>query len=128
LSTGDATKILQILQARQFIVSAVVAGGPAAEPFGDFLCRFYRYDESLYIRDMIAHGQRIGRTHASQSLERARKHWLPYFTGKRLGEVARTDVRDFGLHLADPNLKLAPNTRNRILVVGTTALKWAYNN
>ncbi|MCK4513069.1 tyrosine-type recombinase/integrase [bacterium] len=127
LTTEDAVRITDVLKARELLVSAVVAGGDAAEMFNDFLRWFWTYDESEYIQDKIDAGHRIGRAHAAQSLERARKHWFPYFAGRRLGDVTRIDVQAFKRHLSDPALKLAPNTRQRILVVGTTALKWACN-
>jgi integrase len=128
LEPQDAGKITDLLKQRGLIVSAVVSGGPGAELFGDYIRRFWTYEKSPYVLDKHAHDQRMGKTHCFESLGRAEKYWIPYFTGKHLAEISRADIKAFSLHLATPELDLKPITRNRILTVGTTALRWAYEN
>lgn len=53
---------------------------------------------------------------------------MPVFEGKGLSELTREDLKAFSLSLASPAKCLTANTRNRVLVVGTTALKWAFEN
>lgn len=128
LTSEDTSRLVTVLKNRGLIVAAVVAGSPGAELFSDFIRRFWTYDESPYVLDKHAHEQRMGRTHCFESLGRAEKYWVLYFGGKHLAEITRADVKAFSLHLATPELNLKPLTRNRILTVGTTALRWAYEN
>lgn len=128
LTKEDARKIAAILESRGLFVSVIVKDNPSSELLSDFLTRFWTYETSPYVKDKHAHGQRMGRTHTRQSLQRARKYWLPYFEGKRIGELTRADLKEFALSLSDPEQDLSPLTRNRILNVGTTALRWAFEN
>jgi integrase len=128
LSREDTDKIVAALRARGLIVSAVIASGPGAELFSDFVRRFWTYEKSPYVLDKHAHEQRMGKTHCFESLGRVEKYWIPYFKGKHLAEITRADVKAFSLYLATTELNLKPLTRNRILTVGTTALRWAYEN
>lgn len=64
--------------------------------------------------------------HASDSLKRVIRYWVPYFEGKRLGEVRRADIRAFSLSLAD--FEISPATINYTMLAGTTALRWAFQN
>lgn len=128
LTNEDAGRILDILKAKGLILSgAIVKGSPAAESFAAFLRTFWSYTESPYIAEKKAHGQTIGKDHTRHSLERIEKYWIAYFgESKTLAEMTRADLRAFSLSLADPKKALKPATRNRILVAGKSALRWAY--
>lgn len=127
LTDEDVGKLVALLIQRRLLVSAVLPDDPGAEPLSKFLRRFWSHD-GPYASEKRAHGQRLGHTHIGQSRERAEKYWIPYFSDKPLGEITRSTLKAFALHLSDPELHLAANTKNRIMVVGTTALKWAHNN
>jgi hypothetical protein len=51
------------LKDRQLIENAAISAGPDAEGFTTFLARFSDYETSLYVRERLAHGQRISRLH-----------------------------------------------------------------
>lgn len=89
----ETKRVLSCLEARGLVIAAVAANERSAELVSDFLLRFWDYEKSLYIKEKLAHGQRIGRLHASDSLKRVKRYWVPYFEGKRLGEVRRADIR-----------------------------------
>jgi len=128
LTSDDCQRIVDVLIKRRLLASATLAGSPGAELFTDFLTRFWNFKESPYVKEKAAHGQRIGEAHCDESCRRAKEHWLPFFAGKRLAEVNRDDLKRFSLEISSEQKNLAPNTRNRILVVGTTALRWAFLN
>jgi integrase len=128
LGREEIEKIVSILKGRGLIVSAVVAGAPGAVLFDEYLRTFWSYERSPYVKDLQAVERRMGRTHCSECLGRVEKYWAPYFKGRYLSEITRSDLKTFRLHLAAPEFALSPLTRNHILNVGTKALKWAAAN
>ncbi|MFZ4618010.1 MAG: tyrosine-type recombinase/integrase [Rectinemataceae bacterium] len=128
LTAADATKIVDTLKARGLLLSAVVAGGPGSELTAAFFKRFWDYEKSPYVREKLAHGQTISKGHCKHSLARISTHWLPVFGARRLGELTRADLKAFATSLGSPEKALAAATRNRVLVAGTTALRWAFEN
>ena len=122
----ETKRVLSCLEGRGLVIAAVAANERSAELVSDFLLRFWDYEKSPYIKEKLAHGQRIGRLHASDSLKRVNRYWVPYFKGKRLGEVRRADVRAFSLSLAE--FEISPATINYTMLAGTTALRWAFQN
>jgi len=128
LTASDAERIAEALKTRGLLLSYTTPGSRGAELFTDFLTRFWTYDKSPYIGEKLAHGQRMTHEHCEHSLGRVRLHWFNAFKGKRLAELTKNEIKAFSVSLADPKLMLAPGTRNRILVAGTTPLRWAYEN
>ena len=126
LTTDDAGRIVEALKEKGFIEIAIVEAGPASELIEDFLSRFWNYDESPYVREKLAHGHSIHRRHCYEMTVRARKYWFVYFKGKRLGEIRKSNLKDFSLWLAAK--KLAPKSINTILSARTVPLGWAFKN
>jgi integrase len=69
-------------------------------------------------------------------------HWEPYFKGRTLGSITKRDLREFSLSLTELKLKppegdikrkgktaerLSSATIGKIMLCGTTALIWAFN-
>lgn len=125
LSTSDAETILDILSSRGFIVRAVTNGTSAAERFVDYLARFWDYDTSPYMTERKSHDHAIGRRHCYEMAGQVQRRWAPYFRDKLLGEITRTDLREFAYSLGTI---LAPKTRKGIMSAGTVALLWAVDN
>ncbi len=128
LSPNDAEKIAEALKRRGLLVSYAVPGGRGSQFLTDFLLKFWDYEDSAYVKEKRAHGQSITRGHCQKCLERVRKYWKPYFEGKRLAELTRADLKAFGLWLASSEKALAAATINRVMVLGKSALRWAYEN
>ena len=125
LSTDDAARIVEQLKKRGLIVGATIAGGPAAEILSDWLLSFWDWNASPYVSELRAHGHSITRGHCLEMASYVRRYWEPHFKTKRVGEVSRSDLRDFGVSLAD---RLSPQTINHCLNAGSTALQWAHVN
>ncbi|MEI6875539.1 MAG: tyrosine-type recombinase/integrase, partial [Spirochaetota bacterium] len=128
LTVADAEKIAEALKAKGLLLSYTTPGGLGSELFSAFLTKFWTYEESPYVAEKLAHGQRMTHEHTEHSLGRVRLHWFPAFKGKRLAELTKNDIKAFSISLGDSKLALAPGTRNRILVAGTTPLRWAFEN
>jgi hypothetical protein len=94
------------LTEKGLVSSLVLKDAGGAELFDSYISRFWDYDVSPYVKEKHAHGLRMGKTHMKESLGRAEKYWIPYFKGKRLGEISRADVKTFSVHLATENPRL----------------------
>jgi len=128
LSPSDAGKIAETLKNRGLLASYSVAGRMDSEYVEDFLIRFWTYDKSPYVAEKLAHGQTLHRDHCEHSLSRIKNYWAPAFRGLRLSDITKAGLKAFAVSLASREADLAPATRNKILIAGTTPLKWAYEN
>ena len=70
LTLDDAGRIVQALKDRDLIRDATVGAGPVSEPLITFLERFWDYEQSPYVRERVAHGQRISRRHCREASNR----------------------------------------------------------
>ena len=128
LTPGDAEKVVRTLKERQLIETVAVKAGPGSEPLIAFLERFWNHAESPYVREKLAHGQRIGRRHCYDMALHVDTHWEPHFgKQKRLGELRKSDLKDFSLWLSEEK-HLAPKTINHVMAAGTVALRWAFES
>ena len=53
------------------------------------------------------------------------KYWIPFFSGRVLGDITWADVDAFISHLE--GLPLSPKWKNRIITSGAVPLKWAFH-
>jgi len=157
LAPDEVQKIVDILKSRDLLDSAIVASAASSQVLVDYLTAFWDYDTSPYIKEKLLHGQTIGRMRAIDS-SRTVKYWKLFFGNqKRIGEVTRSDLRDFSLWLAEykvvskkklpkgakqqqgkdffassmpkKNKCLSAGTINKVMLAGTLPLKWAaYHN
>ena len=128
LTCDDDERIVCILKERQLIESVLAKSGPDSEPLIAFLERFWDYEKSPYVRERIAHGQRISRRHCYEVRNRLDYYWRPYFgKEKKISEIRESDIASFSLWLKEER-KLTANTINNVLSAGTVALHWATRN
>jgi len=157
ISPEEVQKIVDILKSRNLLDNAVVTSAASSQGLIEYLASFWDYDTSPYVKEKLLHGQKIGRMRAVDS-SRAVKYWKKYFGDeKRIGEITRSNLRDFSLWLAEykvvskkkPSKKttakpesesffskkpekekvLSAGSINKIMVAGTLPLKWAaYHN
>jgi len=70
LTPDDAGRIVQALKDRDLIRDAAVGAGPMSKPLITFLVRFWDSEQSPYVRERVAHGQRISRSHCREASNR----------------------------------------------------------
>ncbi|WP_026043581.1 tyrosine-type recombinase/integrase [Treponema primitia] len=128
LTAQDVLKIEKILKEKGLVEAIVKKGFKEAETLEDYLKRFWDYDRSPYIADKRSHGINLGKAYARTSSERVVLYWVPNFKGKRIGEVTRQNLKDFSIAIAKKHDKLSPITLRQIMLVGVTALRWAFAN
>ncbi|GHV75076.1 hypothetical protein AGMMS49940_23780 [Spirochaetia bacterium] len=128
LTAQDVLKIEKILKEKGLVETIVKKGFKEAEAMEDYLGRFWDYDRSPYVADKRSHGINLGKAYARCSSERVALYWVPYFKGKKLGEITKQDLKDFSVMVAKKYPKLSPITLRQIMLVGVTALRWAFAN
>jgi hypothetical protein len=55
-------------------------------------------------------------------------YWVPYFQGIKIGEVTRQGLKNFSIAIAKKHPNLSSLTLRQIMLVGVTALRWAFAN
>jgi integrase len=128
LTVADAVRIGEALKKRGLFISYLTPGSQSAECLADFLVHFWNFEESPFLQEKRLHGKAITRAHSKECLQRVELYWRPYFKDKRLAEITRSDLKNFGLYLAGPERGLKYSTINRILILGKTAIRWAFEN
>jgi integrase len=128
LTAKDVLKIERILKDKGLVETIVKKGFKEAEGITDYLSRFWDYDRSPYIADKRSHGISLGKAYARCSSERVTLYWAPHFKGRKLGEITRQDLKDFSIAVAKKHPKLSTMTLRQIMLVGVTALRWAFAN
>jgi integrase len=128
LTTQDVLKIEKILKDRGLVDAIVKKGSKEAELLNDYLRRFGDYDKSPYIADKLSHGIKLGKTYAKCSLMRVELYWVSHFQGIKIGEITRQSLKDFSVTIAKKHSNLSPITLRQIMLVGVTALRWAFAN
>ncbi len=126
LTADDAGRIVSALKERGLIETAVVKAGPGSVRVSDYLQTFWDFDNSPYIREKLAHGQRFGKRHAYDMGLHVKNYWQPYFNSRCLIEVKKNDLREFGVSLADKGLSY--KSINNILDAGIVAFHYAFEN
>ncbi|GAB6276042.1 MAG: hypothetical protein SAMD01599839_05820 [Rectinema sp.] len=126
LTTNDAARIVAALKDKGLIETAIVKAGQGSVLVGDYLKAFWDYDKSPYIHEKHAHGQRIGKRHCYDMELQVKNHWKPYFKSRRLDEIRKSDLRDFGVFLADKGLSY--KSINNIFDAGSVAFHYAFGN
>ncbi|HUI69932.1 MAG TPA: phage integrase SAM-like domain-containing protein [Spirochaetia bacterium] len=128
LTLDDASRIVQALKDRNLLREGTVGDSTVSEPLITFLERFWDHDQPPYVRERLAHGQRISRRHCREARNRLEYHWKPYFgEDKALSEIRKSDINTFSLWLRQDKGLMA-NTVNNVLSVGTVAFRWAARN
>lgn len=125
LTPSDVKSMTDILLTRGLVKTVAIAGTSGAESLGDYLLRFWDYENSPYVAERLGFGHPIGRSHCVRALTRVKKYWIPALGSKLLAELEQTDLIKFASGLLGPG-KLAAGTRNAIMLVGKTALAWAF--
>jgi len=128
LLAEDALCIIGALKDKGLVEGNFTKAGPGSVLFEDFLLTFWNFKESPYVLERIRHGHRIGARHCYENERRVKHHWIGVFPGKRLAEITKAELKRFALALAEPEKELSASTVNRIMVAGTTALRWAFEN
>ncbi|NBK22328.1 MAG: integrase [Spirochaetia bacterium] len=121
ITNVEAERIMTILKQRGLLKKIKEA---EEKDLITYLLDFYNYETSPYVREKLAHGQSIGRTHCKDSIFRVKGYWKKYFGSRTLSSITREDLRDFSLSLVER--KYAASTINKTMIAGKVAFAWAY--
>ena len=120
LTNEEAERIMTILKLRGLLEKIRIA---EKRDFITYLLDFYDYDTSPYVREKLAHGQSIGRTHCKDCRFRIKGYWKKHFDGRTLASITREDIREFSLAMVAKGY--AASTINKTMIAGKVALAWA---
>jgi integrase len=137
LDGNDAMKIIEALKKKDLVDFTVTKVGSGSKEFTEFLEEFWDYSSSLYVQEKKTQGKTIGKRHCYEMLSRVHTYYTDYFANRSLESITWKDLRDFSLFLTKKRVKpenykgnfaeeLSAAYRNKILIAGKTALKWAF--
>ncbi len=114
LTLDEAGRIVKALKDRGLIRDATVGAGPVSEPLITFLERFWDYEQSPYVSERVAHGQRISRRHCREASNRLEYYCKPYFgKDKALSEVRKSDINTFAVWMKQDKGLMGGTVNNR---------------
>ncbi|MGA2479360.1 MAG: tyrosine-type recombinase/integrase, partial [Spirochaetia bacterium] len=120
-STGKTTKAA----ARAYAFELLRAGidGATEDPrLVDFLLSFWDYERSPYVRDKLARGGMMSRSHCRKSAQLVELHVRPYFRERRILDITAADFSDWMARMrADGR---SPHTVNAARQCVNSALNW----
>lgn len=120
ITNEEAERIMTILKQRGLLEKIRIA---EERDFITYLLDFYNYETSPYVREKLAHGQSIGRTHCKDCIFRIKGYWKKHFDGRTLASITRDDIREFSLAMVAKGY--AASTINKTMIAGKVALAWA---
>jgi integrase len=96
--------------------------------FCDYLEGFWDYETSDYIKEKNRKDHGVHKNYCQSQRLSVQRYWTPFFEGKALGEITRRDIEGFVDGLKGiKRRELAGGSKNRIILAGTIALKWAFS-
>lgn len=125
LTATEAERIVEILKERELLNASTAAD--KGEKLISFLTTFWDFDRSPYVKEKRAFGHSIGRRHCYDMRKQVSNHWAGFFnTDRTLASTTRSDLNDFTVWLSEKGL--AAKTKKNIVLAGTVALNWAFEN
>jgi integrase len=129
----DVELIVNELERRGLLKSAVITGTKQDRDFAEFITNFWDYDNSPYIKEKLRKNHGIHKRYCYEQLGAVKRYWVPFFTGRLLGTITRQDIEDFIEYFEKlPETKgmripQSAKRKNTIIQAGTIALSWAFH-
>jgi integrase len=125
LSNADAGQIVEILCRRGLVNVQAVKETRSNILLVKYLADFWDFEHSAYVKEKLAHGQRISKRHCYESTNRV-KYWKKAFPGLLLSDLEVKKIGEFALSLKNQGLSSA--SLNKIMLVCSTGTSWAKRN
>lgn len=121
---NSASEVLTALQKRGFVRQSVKVQDTTTPLLSDYIVSFWNREDSTYVKERLATGKTMGRSHCRNMLNTAKKHILPVFGNFYLSEMNTEMINDFLLECQDNGM--AGSTINHIAQSICKPLKYAY--
>ena len=128
LSLEDTKAIVDLLQVKGLLISAVIKNDKADIPLIQFLENFWTKETSPYIRERMRKKHGIHQRYITKQYGAIKNYWKPFFKEKKLGSVTRDDINAFIDWMAASPTPTSLPGKNVVIKAGTMALRWAYRN
>ena len=125
ITKADAVFICKELQRRGFLKSYILSESKQAVDFGEYLRGFWDYENSPYVKEKLRKKHSLHRRYVKGQSGDVEKYWIPFFSGKVIGDITWADVDAFISELEV--LPLSSKRKNKIITAGTVPLKWAFH-
>ncbi|MCD1653507.1 tyrosine-type recombinase/integrase [Treponema zuelzerae] len=128
LTIDDTKQIVELLQIKGLVVSAVLKEDKSDIPLIAFLENFWTAETSPYIKEKLRKQHGIHKRYITKQYGAIKNYWKPFFKDVKLGSLTRDDINKFidwmGL---SPTPSTSPG-KNAMIKAGTLALRWAARN
>lgn len=125
-SDEELKNILQIIKNRGLIESYISKQEPETVLLEEFLCNFWDYENSPYIKEKRRMNKHIGVSYVNERQRIVKQYWVPYFKDRYLQSITKKELKGFIDYLS--NLNVSWNRKQKIFMAGATAIRWAYND
>ena len=99
ISKADVEFICKELQRRGLLKSYVLENSTQAIDFVKYLTDFWDWEKSPYIKEKLRRNHGLHKRYAIEMSGTINRYWVPFFTGKTLGEITRLDIEAFIVYL-----------------------------
>ena len=99
ISKDDSVFICKELQRRGFLKSYILPESRNAVCFTKFLQNFWNWETSPYVKEKLRKKHSLHRSHTIEMNGAVCKYWIPFFSGRLLGEITRQDIENFIDHI-----------------------------
>ena len=85
------------------------------------------------MKEKLRKNHNIHRRYCHDQLGTVKRYWIPFFTGRLLGEITRQDIEDFIEHFEtltktkEMRIPKSAKRKNTIIQAGTIPLSWAFH-
>jgi integrase len=139
ITKADTEFICKELQRRGLLKSCVLEESVQALDFVTYLTDFWNWEKSPYIKEKLRRNHGLHKRYAIEMIGVINKYWVPFFKGKALGEITRSDIEAFITNLEtlperakqeqaeiDRALQKETEKEQAEIKAGTIPLSWAF--
>jgi hypothetical protein len=124
-TTAEADFVCRELKRRGLLKEFIIAGGEKDIDFPSYLQAFWDFDTSSYVKEKLRRKHGIHRNYTMGQRLVIEKYWMPFFKGRLLGSITRSDIEKFIDYISERDLSAA--RKNAILKAGTIPLRRAFS-
>jgi len=128
LTLENTRQIINILEIKGLLVSAVIKEDKGDVSLISFLENFWTAETSPYIKEKLRKKHGIHKRYITKQYGAIKNYWKPYFKDIKLGSLTRNDINVFIDWIGNSPTPTTLPGKNAMIKAGTLALRWAAKN